>query len=119
MIQRHNIEKGKLALSEPAADVAQDYNPPRNAKLYVHDVANNRSREVSEEEAQRLSLDTRRLSPDGYAVVQNHSSGLIGLLIPVQDRNSRYLAGAWLSKKLNLEMPSANIQVRVLGWIEH
>lgn len=117
-IQRYRVEKGALILSEPAADVAQDYNPPRNAKLYVHDVAANRSREISETEAQQLKLDARRLSPDGYSVVRNRHGGLIGLFASGRDRNGRYLVGAWLSKKLNLETPSSYAQVRVLGWIE-
>lgn len=118
-IQRYSVEKEKLVLSEPTADVVQDYNAPRNAKLYVHDVANNRSREISDEEAQRLDLDPRKLSPDGYSIVQNYQGGLISLFAPVQDRNGRYLVGAWLSKKLNLETTSAYVQVRVLGWIKH
>lgn len=118
-IQRYSVEQGKLVLAEPAADVAQDYNLPRNPKLYLHDVAKNRSREISDAEAQKLSLDPARVSPDGYSVVPNHPNGLLSLLAPSPNRNARYLAGKWLSQQLELEVPNTYTPVRVLGWVEH
>lgn len=118
-IERYKVEQGKLIISEPEADVAQDYNMPRNGKLYRHDVANNRSREISDAEAQTLSIDTARVSPDGYSVIQNRPAGLLSLLAPSPNRNTRYLSGKWLSQQLELEMPSTYTQVRVLGWIGH
>jgi hypothetical protein len=117
-IQRYKVEQGRLVLSEPEADVAPDYNMPRNPKLYLHDVAKNRSREISDAEAQKLSIDTARVSPDGYSVVQDQPNGLLSLLAP-RNRNARYLAGRWLSQQLELETPNAYTQIRVLGWVEH
>lgn len=118
-IQRYRVEKDKLIVSEPAADAAQDYNPLRDVKLYLHDVAKNRSREISEADAQRLELDTARVSPDGYSVVQNYQAGLMMLFAPSSNRNARYLVGKWLSRQLELETPNTYTQVRVLGWIKH
>ncbi len=65
------------------------------------------------------SLIRRGFPPTGYSIVQNFQAGLMSLLMPTPNRNTRYLAGKWLSRQLELEMPNPYAQVRVLGWIKH
>lgn len=46
-----------------------------NVQFYVHDVQTNRSREVSVEDAQKLTLDDSARSPDGFELTRGSGGG--------------------------------------------
>jgi len=44
------------------------------AKFYIHDVKTNTSREIPFAEAEKIALDPRQKSPDGFEVGRNYSN---------------------------------------------
>lgn len=120
--QAHVVEHGRLTKREVKYPA---HYTPGVARLFVHDVAANRSKEISFEEAQGLSLDPNVQSPDGFEVVHgSRGDGLFPLFfVHDVDYNTWYLKGHNTSKKLNVEFPSDrrgyyHLGVRFLGWIQ-
>jgi hypothetical protein len=97
---------------------------PGAARLFVHDVATNRSQEMTFEEAQRLSLNPSAKSPDGFEVVHgSHEDSVFPIFFGHdRDDNALYLKGHHASQKLNVEMPADQRYyyrgTRFLGWIQ-
>ena len=99
--------------------------PPPPARLFVYDAAAKTSTEVTLEEAQRLTLDDRDVSPDGYSVRHgSHSDGVFPLFFSGgRDDNTVYLTGHHVSRQLELVTPAENdgyyyyFRMRFLGWI--
>ena len=102
----------------------QDYTP-EVARLFVHDVSADESKEISFEEAQKLKLDANAKSLDGYEVVYgNADDGLFPLFFSggYDDYNTMYLKGHNASKKLNLQHSINDYYryrngARFLGWV--
>lgn len=114
----YSVNEGKIAqLPQPTPDY---YNAPLvPPQLYVHDVAANKSRPISYEEALKLDLDPNLKSPDGYQIERGRSGG--GLLFYSNaDYNSQYIVGNNVSKKLDLNKDSTvySADFRFLGWIK-
>lgn len=90
------------------------------AKLFVHDVVKNESKEISFDDAQKLNLDSNMKSPDGFEVAYgNHDNGFP--FFSGTDYDVRYLKGHNVSTKLNLQSnePYYNYNFRFLGWIKN
>lgn len=122
--QRYTVENGRLVQQEITKLESRGYYPPRQeARLFVHDVAKNESREISFQEAQRLTLDPSLQSPDGFEVVYgNRGNGVFALFFGSRsDYNARYLTGHNVSKKLNLKFSGDSQYTnffQFLGWIQ-
>jgi len=89
-------------------------------ELFFYDVAQNVSREISFEEAQKLSLNTNLESPDGFEIVYgSRGEGIFPFLFwSGYDYNSRYIKGHYLSKKLNIQSYTDRYYFfDFLGWI--
>jgi hypothetical protein len=88
--------------------------------MYVHDVKNNQSKEISFEEAQKLRLDPSIKSPDGYEVSRGGYNGG-GFLFSGggSDYTHWYIKGYNRSKQLELKQNSGAYydNFKFLGWI--
>ena len=119
--QQYVVEQGRLAKREVKYP---EHYTPGVTRLFVHDVAMNRSREIPFEDAQHLSLDPSAQSPDGFEVVYgSHEYGVFPFFFDhSDDDNAPYLKGHNTSKKLNVEVPADRNyytrRIRFLGWIQ-
>ncbi len=121
--QQYVVENGKLAKREVKYP---EHYTPGVARLFVHNVTMNESREVLFEEAQQLSLDANAKSLNGYEVVYgSRGDGLFPFFfISSTDYDSVYLKGHRTSKKLNLPSPATGgwryygSNFRFLGWLK-
>lgn len=121
---QYAIQDGKLIRREIKKSSDQGYTPlPTETKIYVYDVAKDKSTEVSFEEAQNLILDSSVKSPDEFEVIYGNGSG--GSFFPfffggTSDYNVRYIAGHNVSKKLNLHLNYGSYynNFRFIGWIQ-
>lgn len=119
----YSVENGRLVKNE-IREGQDSYNYQNGAKpkLYVYDVNTNKSKEISVEEAQNLSLDSNTKSEDGFEVVYGSSeSGIAPLFFGSErDYNSRYLKGHGVTKKLDLQSNSGTnfYNFIFLGWIK-
>lgn len=117
------IQDGKIVRVPPVYPV--DYPKPEQdipSQLYYHDVEENKSRQISLQEAQQLTLDAGPVSADGYEVV--HGGGGGGGFFPFifsggYDYNNVYLVGHNTSMKMNAQGVSSNTYVdfRFVGWV--
>ncbi|TSA46015.1 hypothetical protein D4R52_01285, partial [bacterium] len=118
---QYSIVAGKL-VKNPDENLTHKSAQKSEAKLYLHDVQKNTSREVSFEEAKNLKLNSNIVSPDGFEVSYGGGGG--GGMFPFffdsgPDYNSRFLTGHGYSKKLNIQKSgSYYLDFRFLGWIE-
>jgi hypothetical protein len=115
------VQNGKLVRSEIQRSENQIYQPPREVKLYVYDVAKNESKEISFEEAQNLNLDPSPISPDGFEIVYgSRSESFFPFFFwSERDYNTLYLKGHNVSKKLNLQLSGSYYNnFRFIGWIK-
>ncbi len=119
--RQYVIENGKLVKRE--VKYPERYTPGI-ARLLVHNVVANASKEISFEEIQQLSLDPNSKSPDGWEVVYGNRDDSIFSPFSSgrRDYNSMYLRGHNTSKKLNLQIPTDSRyyyrhRARFLGWI--
>lgn len=114
------VENGKLIKREVKYP---EHYTPRVARLFLHDVTKNESKEISFEDAQKLSLDSNTKSPDGFEVVfGTRDYGIFSLFAGGGDYDTIYLKGHNTSKKLNLSSGGAGryyyyYGFRFLGWI--
>jgi hypothetical protein len=121
---QYSVQNRKLVRNEIQRPENQIYQPPREVKLYIHDVAKNESKEISFEEAQNLNLDSNTKSPDGFEVVYgSRGEGLFPFFfLSERDYNTLYLKGRNVSKKLNLQLSGSYYNYydnfRFLGWIK-
>lgn len=74
-------------------------------KLFLEDVAANRSSEISYAEAQKLILDSNTQSSDGYQIVSGGSRGVVPFIFEGGDTTGGgiYIKGHSVSKKLNIQ----------------
>ena len=118
---QYSVKNGKLVKNEIQRLEDKKLPPRIEAKLYIHDVAKNESREISFEEAQKLNLDTSITSPDGFEIVYgSRGDGIFPFFFwSERDYSRRYLKGHNLTKKLNLQSDSSYYRsFRFLGWIK-
>ena len=87
----------------------------------MHHVATDTSTELTFEEAQALSLDSRARSPDGYEVTYGTSeAGFFPLFFfEGADHGTLYLKGHHTAKRVTRvsEAPWPYERVRFIGWI--
>jgi len=124
---QYSVQNGKLVRSEIQRLENQIYQPPREVKLYIYDVAKNESKEISFEEAQNLNLDSSIISPDGFEIVYgSRGEGFFPFFfLSERDYNTLYLKGHNVSKKLNLQLSGSYYNYynyydnfRFIGWIK-
>ncbi len=89
-------------------------------KLYIHDVKANTNKEISFEDAQKLTIDSNSISPDGFKIVYGkRSRNDIFFPYSWNDKDSRYLEGHRVSKKLDLQLLDNSYNTfYFLGWIK-
>ncbi len=82
-------------------------------RLYLYDVQTGESRAIELEEAQKLKLDDRTQSPDGFEVKTGGGySGPFG----GSSEMAAYLSGHMMSQKLNLGGLNEVYAFQFLGW---
>lgn len=121
--RQYSVRDDRLVKTEIKPPKNVNYKPPRaDAKLYLYDVAKDRSKEISFADAQRLNLDPNIKSPDGFEIVDgSRDHGCFPFFPPGgADYNARYLKGHDVSKKLNLQLNGSSdyYNFRFLGWIK-
>lgn len=121
--QRYSVQNGRLVKNEIEQPENQTYNSPQGeSKLYFYDVMKNKSREISFEEAQNLTLDSNIKSPDDFEVVYgSRGDGFFPFFWGGGvDYTTRYLKGRAVNKKLNLLLNGSSYyyNFRFLGWIQ-
>jgi hypothetical protein len=95
-----------------------------NLKLYIYDTEKDSSKEITLDEAQKLTLDQNIKSPDGFVLDQGYgNSGIFELFGSNRDYNAHYLKKGIVSKKIYLTTPSNNIysyngDIQFLGWVK-
>jgi len=115
-----SVKDGRLVQLESTRPQSQA--PPQNfeAHFFVHEVSENRNREVSLEEAKRLLLDPSLRSPDGFTVEMGRRGGWF-IFDFRPDYSSRYLVKDTYSEKINVVNDGSRhyyYGFRFLGWIE-
>lgn len=89
-------------------------------QLYVYDVKAGSSREISYEDAAKLSLDPTNESPDGYQVARGGYAGGFLFFDGRSDYEHWYLKGHNRSRQLNLKLVGNTYydNFKFLGWIK-
>ena len=96
----YQVDNGRLIQKPPPEDRPTQPDTGQ-VRLFVHDVSNNRSREVSFEEAGALQLDPSIRSPDGFTVSQGRGGGWFVFGIG-GDYNRRYIVKDDFGQRLEL-----------------
>jgi hypothetical protein len=111
------VQNGKLIKRE--IEHKEDYLPKGEAKLFLHDIVKNESREIFYKEAQELKLDSNNKSPDGFEVVYGtRESGIFPFIFSGRDYKAIYIKGHNVSKKLEVQLSGDYYRnFRFLGWI--
>jgi len=122
---QYSVENGKLVKHEFKDDEGRWPSIMRrrgDAKLFVHDVTKNESRQISFEEAQSLDLNSNIKSPDGFEIVHGSRGGgpwpFFGF--SETDYNTVYIKGHNISRKLNVQQTERHFgDFHFLGWINN
>lgn len=118
--RQFGVENGALVKYEVKYP---EHYTPKDARLFIHDVVKNTDQEITFEAAQKLKLDSRIKSPDGYEVVYGSSEyGFFPFFFSGgYDYNAMYLKGHNTSRKLELQSSNDGRYYyrnrRFLGWI--
>lgn len=127
--KRYSVVNNKLIVNpiDPTQDSDRDGVPDINenytARIFLHDTKKNESREITLEEAQRLSLSGLLTSPDGVTVSSYSDSNEVGFFFVFGGGSSSY--GYYLTKgksrsKLNLVIRDDRYYYRdnfqFIGW---
>lgn len=87
--------------------------------LFLHNISENKSRQISFEEAQLLDLDSNPVSEDGFEVTEGSGSyGLFPFFLGSYSRDSHFLKKDSYSQKLNLNTSGNYYGYMFLGWIK-
>ena len=88
-------------------------------KLYLYKVTENKSSQITFQEAQGYKIDTDMISPDGYKLENgSQGSGVFPFYWYSSDYKTQYLVGHSVSKKLNIPSTSSYFNsFHFLGWI--
>lgn len=94
---------------------------PREPRLYLYDVSEERERELSLTEVQALRLDTASTSADGFTLERGgRGGGVFPFFFDSGDYNSLYLSKGSYNVKLNIGQGDFRYDgqdLRFLGWI--
>ena len=113
------IQNGKLEREQKSE--YQERLGERDQKLYVYEVEKNKSKEISFEEAQKLTLDPSSTSPDGFEITYGKKSeGFFPIFFwSHTDYETLYIKGHnVISKKLNIQPIGNYLKFTFLGWIK-
>lgn len=125
---RYAVEDGVIVRHEPVVptdEVSVRYEGKQpEPKLYIYDLDNDESREISFEQSQVYRLDDSPESPDGFTLTYGNNNSDFFFLFGGgnRDYNTRYLVGNGVSKKLNLKNDGSSYysgNIRLLGWVKH
>jgi len=107
--QQYVVQNEKLIFTQK--------NSENNAKFYIYDTTQNKSTEISFQDAQKLNLNANLKSPDGFEVVSGgNDGGIFPLFFGSTDNYySRYLKNDHTTLKLNIPH---NYNFRFLGWVK-
>ncbi len=87
--------------------------------LYLYDVEKDSSTELTFDQASKYRLDPSTISDDGYKVERGNSNGDFIFGSGGGDYNSWFIKGHNRSKKLKLNVSTANYyDVQFLGWVK-
>jgi hypothetical protein len=129
--QTYVVEKGKIVkryLPPPVelkpTDV-KNYQAVVIDSIYLYEVASDKSRELTLEEAQALNLDQNPKAPDGYMLTGGQTDGglITGLFGGNRDYNARYLKNGFYSKQIYLTQADSRSYyygpggINFLGWV--
>jgi hypothetical protein len=134
---RYAVENGKLVLIPyKQRDTVEDTRfpsvkdpevsleiPKAVLHLFVYDPVANASQEITFEEGQKLRLESRVESPEGYTLSQGSYGGDIFDLFGggYHDYNTWYLQKGTVNKKITLEQSASGYRyynnIQFLGWI--
>mgnify|MGYP001618316077 CR=1 FL=1 len=105
------------------AEMAQTGVAPTKPSLYLHDVAANKSRAITFDEAAALSLDGNNESADGFSVINGGYGGGFFPIFGLSDSGGQkyYLKKGNYSRELNLSQNSSNRydyhMFQFIGWV--
>ncbi|MBI2609597.1 hypothetical protein HYW53_00275 [Candidatus Giovannonibacteria bacterium] len=112
------VENEKLIRTERPAEERSMSRTIFDEKIYYYGIEENKSREISFDEASRLNLVSSYKSPDGFEISYGSSGDGIFPFFPRSSRD-RYLKGNGVAKKLNME--AGNIYAydfQFIGWVK-
>ena len=84
----------------------------KDVKIYFYDMAQQRSKEISFNDASKLQLDNNRISLDGFVIEQGRHTRLFDS----SDYSDLYAVSGSVSKKLNTTI--RNYEFTFLGWVK-
>ncbi len=95
---------------------SQGYQYPN---IYLYDVINNTSSEISYQEARNISIDSSTKSQDGFEIDHGSSGGgFLPFTYNQDDYSSIYIKGNGVSKKLNLTLSDNDYyDFHLIGWV--
>jgi hypothetical protein len=114
------VSGGRLTVTEEPIPEGANPTVTNPVHFFIHDVAENTSREIQLEDALELQLDSSIRSPDGFAVETGRRSGwfIFGYR---RDYNNRYLIKDSFGEKLQLESNNGSYNYywnfQFLGWV--
>lgn len=123
--KKYTITNGRLEKNaiEESIDVSviKDVPTENDIRFFMHDTEKNESTEVSFQEAQSYSFDSRVTSPDGVSFKDTYDRG-VGVFPFFYDGSSRYfaLSKGNAEKKLNLIVDESSYyrnQLKFIGWV--
>lgn len=84
--------------------------------IYLHDVKTNTSSEISYADSQKLTLESRQESPDGYKIEQSRRQGFF--LFDYRGSREHYLVNGHAAHELKLEYKNNYYYgFNFLGWV--
>lgn len=120
--QQYYVQDGSLMKKDNKRPDDTYYKPPTNPKLFIYDVSNDTSMEISFEDAQKNVYDASDKSPDGFEIVQGSRGGGF---FPFEfssrsDSCARYLSGHNVSNKLDIQRLGSSYcgSFQFIGWIK-
>jgi len=126
--KRYSVSEGNLVVNDidPKQDSdndgIMDINENYTARIFLHDTKKNESREITQEDAQKLSLNSLLTSPDGVTVSSGYSGGSdVVFLFDGRSSYNYYLTKGRSKSKLNLINSNGRYYYRdnfqFIGWV--
>jgi hypothetical protein len=120
----YEVSNGKIvriAIPQPEAPPGVFREPNlSDPKIYHYDVSEDKSTELTFEQAQNYSLDTNHKSPDGFEVTSGNYSSGFPFFGGNYDYNTKYIRGHNSARKLNLTLDGGMYydNFRLMGWVK-
>jgi hypothetical protein len=113
----YRVADGKI--TKEKVEYPQDSKPPMRAgemQLFLYNVTDTTSREISFEDAQKLTLKSGAVSPDGFEVVSRNGGGFP--FSAPYDYNAKYLKKGSYYTKLGLSLGENDwYRFQFLAWV--